>query len=338
MSTETVWGWRSLTFFGFYIFSNSELKGFDFAHASSTSLSKLLANSLEEILEDILFQERNNLLFIFGLRPKWLLTLYNDLSAGLPKLHLALLDEHFEHWKFCFGENTFSDVFLFGPTIFQNVCENVRAKLLKIPSRCRYDSVELFCLKKFLYFKYFPWCFMIWINYFRKRLWKIVGEIVKKPFKVSRLTLLNNFVFESSCTSTLSDFQRKICWLSEKLCLSNLQITCPDENVLDLVSLEKFFCKCFKAPIKNSSEFRGNLLRMVVKTAFNEFGRRYWWKLLLIKLTLKVFHTLTQNLLDFWREFSRCFVQIKFYVFTGSVSGWGSLNNFLLSISFQTLS
>ena len=85
---------------------------------------------------------------------KCLLTLYNDLSAGLPKMHLALLGEHFAHWKICFGENTFSDVFLFGSTVFQNVCEKFRAKLLKIPSRCRDDSVELFCFKKFLYFNF----------------------------------------------------------------------------------------------------------------------------------------------------------------------------------------
>ena len=176
---------------------------------------------------------------------------------------------------------------------------------------------------------------MIWINYFRKRLWKNVGEIVKKPFKVSRLTLLNNFVFERTCTSTLSDFQRKIFWLSEKLCLSNLQFTCPDENVLDLVSLEKYFCKYLKAPIKKSSECRENILRMVVKTAFKECGRNYWWKMLLINLTLKVFHTLAQNFLDFWREFSRCFVQINFYVSTGSVSGWGSLIFFCFQYLFK---
>ena len=143
--------WR---FFGFYIFLNFELKCLDFAHEISTSLSKLLLNSLEEIVEDNFFQERNNLLFIFGLWPKFLPTLYNDFSAGLLKVHLALLDEHFAQWKFCFRENTFSDVFWFGSTIFQNVCEFFRAKLLKILSRCRDDSVELFCFKKFLFFNF----------------------------------------------------------------------------------------------------------------------------------------------------------------------------------------
>ena len=134
-------------FIGFHIFLNFELKCLDFAHEISTSLSKLLPNSLEEILDDNLFQERNNPLFIFGLRPKFLPTLYNDFSAGLLKVHLALLDEHFAQWKFCFRENTFSDVFWFGSTIFQNVCEFFRAKLLKILSRCRDDSVEQFCFE-----------------------------------------------------------------------------------------------------------------------------------------------------------------------------------------------
>ena len=79
-------------FFGFYIFLNFGPKCFDFAHEISTSLSKLLPNSLEEIVEDNFFQEKNNLSFIFGLWPKFLLTLFNDFSAGLPKVHLALLD------------------------------------------------------------------------------------------------------------------------------------------------------------------------------------------------------------------------------------------------------
>ena len=82
-------------FLVFYIFSNFQLKCLDFAHHFRTSLSKLLSNSLEEIVDDNFFQERNNLLFIFGLWPKFALTFYNDLSAGLPKLHLALLDEQF---------------------------------------------------------------------------------------------------------------------------------------------------------------------------------------------------------------------------------------------------
>ena len=127
--------WR---FFGFYMFLNFELKCLDFAHEISTSLSKLLSNSLEEIVDDIFFRKQNSLLFIFGLWPKFLLTFNNDLSAGLPKILLALLDEHFAQWKFCFGENTFSDFFL------------------------------------------------IWINYFPKRLWKLSVEIVKNSFKVSR--------------------------------------------------------------------------------------------------------------------------------------------------------
>ena len=143
--------WRLLASISF---ENFELKRFDFAHEISTSLSKLLPNSLEEMVEDNFFQEKNNLSFIFGLWPKFLLTLFNDFSAGLPKVHLALLHEHFAQWKFCFRENTFSDVFWFGSTIFQNVCENFRAKLLKILSRCRDDSVELFCFKKFLFFNF----------------------------------------------------------------------------------------------------------------------------------------------------------------------------------------
>ena len=55
----------------------------------------------------------------------------------------------------------------------------------------------------------------------------------------------------------------------KKLCLSNLQITCPDENVLDLVSLEKYFCICLKAPIKNSSEFRGIFCAWLSKLHLN---------------------------------------------------------------------
>ena len=54
---------------------------------------------LKKKLTTIFFQKRINLLFIFGLWPKFLLTFYNDLSAGLPKLHLELLDEHFMQWK-----------------------------------------------------------------------------------------------------------------------------------------------------------------------------------------------------------------------------------------------
>ena len=121
---------------------------------------------------------------------KCLLTLYNDLSAGLPKVHLALLGEHFAHWKICFGENTFSDVFLFGSTVFQNVCEKFRAKLLKIPSRCRDDSVELFCFKKFLSSTF------VWLS-----------------------------------TENLLTFQ--------KLCLSNLQLTFPEENVFEFIFFGK---------------------------------------------------------------------------------------------------
>ena len=187
-------------------------------------------------------------------------------------------------WKSSCTSNIFPDVLWFGSTIFVNVCEKLWEKLLKNLSRCRGDSVEQFCFRNFMYFKF---CLTF------------SGKSFDSP---------------------------------KKLCLSNLQITCPDENVLDLVSLEKFFCKCLKAPIKNSSEFRGNLLRLVVKTAFKEFGRNYWRKLFLINLTLKIFHTLTQNLLDFWQEFSRCFVQINFYVSAGSVSGWGSLNSFAFNI------
>ena len=143
--------WR---FFGFYIFLNFELKCLDFAHEISTSLSKLLPNSLEEILDDNLFQERKNPSFIFGLWPKFLLTFNNDLSAGLPKILLALLDEHFVQWKFSIRGNTYSDVLWVGSTFFQNVCKNFRLKLLKILSRCRDESVEQFCFKKFLYFHF----------------------------------------------------------------------------------------------------------------------------------------------------------------------------------------
>ena len=220
---------------------------------------------------------------------KCLLTLYNDLSAGLPKVHLALLGEHFAHWKICFGENTFSDVFLFGSTVFQNVCEKFRAKLLEIPSRCRDDSVELFCFKKFLYFN-----FCLTFN--------------GKNFDIPKIVPVKLAI----------DFSRRKCFWIYFLWKSK-----SDNS--------------FKTSTRKSSEFRLNLLRMVVKTAFKEFGRRYWWKLLLIKITLKVFHTLTQNLLDFWREISRCFVQINFYVFTGSVSGWGFFKLFFAFYVFSNL-
>ena len=50
--------WRLLASISF---ENFELKRFDFAHEISTSLSKLLPNSLEEMVEDNFFQERNNI-------------------------------------------------------------------------------------------------------------------------------------------------------------------------------------------------------------------------------------------------------------------------------------
>ena len=86
-------------FVGFHIFSKFELKCLDFAHNFETSLSTLLSNSLENTFDEIFLHERINIYFIFGLWPKFLLTFHNEFSAGLPKLHFALLDKDFMERK-----------------------------------------------------------------------------------------------------------------------------------------------------------------------------------------------------------------------------------------------
>ena len=65
-------------------------------------------------------------------------------------------------------------------------------------------------MKIFLLRKYFPWCFMIWINCFRKRLWKLLGEIVKNSFKVSGWLCWAILLEKVPVLQLLSDFQRSI--------------------------------------------------------------------------------------------------------------------------------
>ena len=71
-------------------------------------------------------------------------------------------------------------------------------------------------LKILLWRKHFLGFFLIWINYFPKRLWKLSGETVKNSFKVSRWLRRALLFWKAPGLQLLSDFQRKIFWHSKK--------------------------------------------------------------------------------------------------------------------------
>ena len=170
VSTRNVWEWGPLTFFGFYIFSNFEQKCLNFDRQLGASLSTLLSNSLQEIFDDKLFQERVSISFIFGLWPKFSPTFHNYFSAGLPKLHFTLLVENLKECNCFLKRITFSNFTRFGSQSFRNVREWFRAKISKLLSTCREDSVEQFRFKKFLYFNF---CLTFSANFFdfSEKLW-----------------------------------------------------------------------------------------------------------------------------------------------------------------------
>ena len=72
-------------------------------------------------------------------------------------------------------------------------------------------------MKILLQGKHFVWCFLIWINYFPKRFWKLSGEIVKNSFKVSRWLCWAILFWEVPVLQIFSHFQQKIFWLSKKI-------------------------------------------------------------------------------------------------------------------------
>ena len=127
-----------MIFFVFYIFSNFQEKCLNLAYEIRTSLSTLLPNSHEEMVDDIFFQRRVNVFFYF-----WTLT---KISSDFPRWVIGRV-----------------------------------AKTTFCVARWR-----LFRRKSILERIYFLQSFMIWINYFLKCLWKVLREVVKTAFKVSK--------------------------------------------------------------------------------------------------------------------------------------------------------
>ena len=93
----------------------------------------------------------------------------------------------------------------------------------------------------------FPWekilslifFFKIWIIYFQERLWKNPWKIGESFFNVSRGLCWSILLQKVLELQFLSDIQRPFSWLFNKMWLSKLQFTCPDEKPIDFFFFEK---------------------------------------------------------------------------------------------------
>ena len=95
---------------------------------------------------------------------------------------------------------------------------------------------ENFPLEKILSLMFF---LMIWINYFPERLWKIPCQFGESFFNVSRGFCWAIFLQKVLELQFLSDSQRQFAWFFNKMWLSKLQFTCPDEKPIEFVFVKK---------------------------------------------------------------------------------------------------
>ena len=94
-------------------------------------------------------------------------------------------------WKFFPQKDNFSDVLVLGSNILQKVCKNFRTR--------------------------FFWCFRTRIKFFRKRLRRVLREVVKTAFNVSEGLCWAICFRKVLILQFFAVFQRKLFWLFKKI-------------------------------------------------------------------------------------------------------------------------